>query len=702
MIRDFRPLQIVHDFCFTPIGMKQMNGWDEQASEAEKRRYITSRLSRLKSLGFGGVVINVAFDQYMEDETAWDRFLFAFDEADRLGLRIWIYDEQYYPSGLAGGLTLREHPEWEAQALSCVTRDTDGAQPPVRIQSPYGHGSLKFAFAVPKDEKGALLFSGTMDLSRFQSVGGGLAWQAPKGQSFRVYAFFLRTQYEGSYVCHDLRTASRPPCAMNPAATEYFLRLTLGEYEKRLGKERTEKVEAFFTDEPGLTGYTPWTEGRVPGETPYPSKAILEIPDLKIPIYPFLPWSAAIEKNMENRFSMLPRLFEGQDGQAEQLREEFWRMIPDAVDAGWSRPYHQWAEKMGVQYSGHFRSVRRIEDHPVICGDLLRALGQMHIPGTDRLDSLPETRQQHNDAKLASSAARHYGRKDVMNEISHMYNSKDPLTLPMMCCTAAQQYARGVTVFASYYDEHILPDEGYQAYTGYVAHMGERLDRGDPQAEALVYLPYEQMRRLRPALNGGSEEALVALREETWRIVSQLAQNQVDCDLVNEEILSASRIEGNKIVTPTGFRYARLIFPSVSFLPEKIGQLAAQAAQHHIPVYMTGAQRPVEGLAEGGSLIFGEGFDQKSAVGLRIREDAPSVLHLHKERETEDLELLVQQEHKPIRFSVLLPGESAQVSVWEAETDREYPAAWRQEGGFTLLDVALPPYGAVIITRRRA
>ena len=89
MIRDFRPLQIVHDFCFTPIGMKQMNGWDEQASEAEKRRYITSRLSRLKSLGFGGVVINVAFDQYMEDETAWDRFLFAFDEADRLGLRIW-------------------------------------------------------------------------------------------------------------------------------------------------------------------------------------------------------------------------------------------------------------------------------------------------------------------------------------------------------------------------------------------------------------------------------------------------------------------------------------------------------------------------------------------------------------------------------------------------------------------------------------
>ena len=170
----------MHDFRFTPIGMKEPNGWPEGADEATKRACVAARLARLKALGFGGVVINVDFDRYLEDEAAWERFLFAFDEAVALGLRVWIYDEQYYPSGLAGGLVLRDHPEWEAQALCCVARDAAGAGAPVRVQSPYGHGSLRFAFAVPRDADGALRFDRTADVSRFRSAGGGLAWRPPE------------------------------------------------------------------------------------------------------------------------------------------------------------------------------------------------------------------------------------------------------------------------------------------------------------------------------------------------------------------------------------------------------------------------------------------------------------------------------------------------------------------------------------------
>ena len=698
----FRPLQIVHDFRFTPIGMKEPNGWPEGADEAAKRACVAARLARLKALGFGGVVINVDFDRYLEDEAAWERFLFAFDEAVALGLRVWIYDEQYYPSGLAGGLVLRDHPEWEAQALCCVARDAAGAGAPVRVQSPYGHGSLRFAFAVPRDADGALRFDRTADVSRFRSAGGGLAWRPPEAGAWRVYAFFMRTHYEGSYVCQGLRTASRPPCAMNPDATERFLRLTLDEYARRLGPARLAKAEAFFSDEPGLAVHEPWPEGRTPGRTPFPSQAILEPADLAIPILPFLPWSAAVERGMEGRLSALPEIFEGAGERADRLRERFWELLPDAVEAGWFEPYRRRAEALGVRSAGHLRNAWRIEDHVVVCGDLLRALGRMHVPGTDRLDSLPETRAPGDDSRLAASAARHYGRKDVLCEISHMYNGTDPLTLPMMRCTAAQQFARGTTVFASYYDERLLPDADYRAYTDFVARLGARLAAGEPRAEALVYLPYGQFRRLLPGLAAGGAAPTAALREEIWRIVRELAARQVDFDFVNEEILAASRVEGGRLVTPRGDRYARLVFPPAGFLPERIGRLAAEAARAGIPVHMTGAPRRVDGLPGGAELRFGESFAEKSRTGLRLLGDAPSVLHLHKENGAEDLELLVQQRREPIRFAAELPGPSAALTAWFAETDREVPLEGRPAGGATRFELEMPPYGAAIVARTRA
>lgn len=155
-------------------------------------------------------------------------------------------------------------------------------------------------------------------------------------------------------------------------------------------------------------------------------------------------------------------------------------------------------------------------------------------------------------------------------------------------------------------------------------------------------------------------------------------------------------------MTPRGDRYARLVFPPAGFLPERIGRLAAEAARAGIPVHMTGAPRRVDGLPGGAELRFGESFAEKSRTGLRLLGDAPSVLHLHKENGAEDLELLVQQRREPIRFAAELPGPSAALTAWFAETDREVPLEGRPAGGATRFELELPPYGAAIVARTRA
>lgn len=39
----------------------------------------------------------------------------------RRGMRLWVYDERGYPSGGAGGVTLRDYPDGEAQGVVCIT-----------------------------------------------------------------------------------------------------------------------------------------------------------------------------------------------------------------------------------------------------------------------------------------------------------------------------------------------------------------------------------------------------------------------------------------------------------------------------------------------------------------------------------------------------------------------------------------------------
>jgi hypothetical protein len=71
----------------------------------------------LGSQGFGGVVCNVSFADYLQSEERWQAFVRAVTEAKAAGMALWLYDERGYPSGTAGGLTLEGHPEWEAQGL---------------------------------------------------------------------------------------------------------------------------------------------------------------------------------------------------------------------------------------------------------------------------------------------------------------------------------------------------------------------------------------------------------------------------------------------------------------------------------------------------------------------------------------------------------------------------------------------------------
>ena len=121
------PLKIIHNFPYAPT-----------ATLDEKKAVVTSYLLDIQSRGFGGIVNNVCTRNYTLDPEEWEVFAFTADECERLGLRLWIYDEDGYPSGAAGGLTIAENPDFEATAVVMV-KESIGAGENKVIDLPRGH-----------------------------------------------------------------------------------------------------------------------------------------------------------------------------------------------------------------------------------------------------------------------------------------------------------------------------------------------------------------------------------------------------------------------------------------------------------------------------------------------------------------------------------------------------------------------------------
>jgi len=75
--------------------------WNDRVSKTE----IDEQLADFKSKGIGGAFVHPRpglITPYLSPE--WlDLFKYAVDTGRRLGMKIWIYDENSYPSGFGGG-----------------------------------------------------------------------------------------------------------------------------------------------------------------------------------------------------------------------------------------------------------------------------------------------------------------------------------------------------------------------------------------------------------------------------------------------------------------------------------------------------------------------------------------------------------------------------------------------------------------------
>ena len=693
------------------------------------------QLRELRDKGMHGVVFHGRYGlelPYLSDAYL-DRICLGVEEANRLGLAAWIYDEMNWPSGTADKRVLKARPDLAQRYLECVSFTITG--PWFMCLTGEDSRYLDFqrstpvaAFAIGDDGR-------VVDLTPNLSFSKVVPWEVPPGTWRLCYLVEKRAEY---YID-----------ALDPEATAEFLRLGYAPYVDALGTNGNgpgRSLVGFYSDEPAMHYFL------TAGDNP------------------IVPWT----RNMFRRFaerngydlrSRLIDLFFDVRPDAARTRHDFYSTTTELYSQAYYRQIRDWCRERGVLFTAHLlyeewlRAMVRVE------GNLFRHYEQMDVTAVDHLYPVIGTREQpdqHVAMKVASSAAHHTRSPRLICEsFGGIFMDA---TMQRMKWIADWEYVLGVNLLNPHGFHYTFegarkrdwpPSMFYQypwwpwygEFSAYISRTSELLTGGRHVAKVAVLWPINAMfaaylPQTRTPLSEAVEGGLNILTDLLLRL-------HHDFDYLDEEILAAAELDGGRVrvadeeyelvvVPPMAHlraptldaleRFAAgggkvlgvLMAPSAAFGPagmEDAGErmaalLGTPAGEGGNGFALSRRDHPGGGAGAflaGDMAVLGQGPGEirdrfaaalADGIGALISPDVEisnqEVFCLHRRRDHRDLYFLVNPTFEDQTMRVRLPGEPTP-ALWDPTTGEARPAGSWTEDGWTAFDLTLPPVGSVFV-----
>lgn len=337
----------------------------------------------MKEMGFGGYFMHSRsglITEYLGDE--WFEFINdVADYGEKVGMESWLYDEDRWPSGSAGGIVTRD-PAYRMKSLYVFEMS------PAQFT---WDGDVLRAFAAKVDGNRLLSY-------REITAETDPAALAEEDPSVRILKFAIvpdapESVYNGTTYIDTMMLA----------ATEKFLELTHEEYLKRCGDRIGTSIRGIFTDEPHRGKFL---SNRQVSEDGIMSCAISYTDD--------------IFEELEKRYGYdargrLPELFYRYDGDGTaRLKHDYTDLACNLFNERFAVPINEWCRKHGIAFTGHVLHENSFMNQTVPNGSLMRFYENMGIPG---IDILTEYDHCYWAARQVSSAARQMGQKWILSEL---------------------------------------------------------------------------------------------------------------------------------------------------------------------------------------------------------------------------------------------------------------------------------------------
>src|SRR5829696_3507791 len=695
------------------------------------------QLRELRDKGMHGVVFHGRYSlelPYLSDAYL-HRIRLGVEEANRLGLAAWVYDEMNWPSGTADKRVLKARPDLAQRYLECVSFTITG--PWFMCLTGEDSRYLDFqrstpvaAFAIGDDGR-------VIDLTRNLSFSKVVPWEVPPGTWRLCYMVEKRAEY---YID-----------ALDPEATAEFLRLGYAPYLQALGNGDRDSggrsLVGFYSDEPAMHYFL------TAGDNP------------------IVPWTKGMfrrfaERNGYDLRSRLIDLFFDVRPDAARTRHDFYSTTTELYSQAYYRQIRDWCREHGVLFTAHLlyeewlRAMVRVE------GNLFRHYEQMDVTAVDHLYPVIGTREQpdqHVAMKVASSAAHHTASPRLICEsFGGIFMDA---TMQRMKWIADWEYVLGVNLLNPHGFHYTFegarkrdwpPSMFYQypwwpwygEFSAYISRTSELLSGGRHVAKVAVLWPINAMfasylPQTRTPESQAIEHGLNVLTDTLLRL-------HHDFDYLDEEVLAAAEVDGGR-VRVADEDYELVLVPPMTHLRaatlDSLERFAAGGGKVLGVLLAPGAALGPDGLEDararleallgapaggggggfalsrrdhpgGGAGAFlagevavlseapGPGRDGLAAtlaeaVGSLIEPDVeisnPEVFALHRRRDGRDLWFLVNTTFEPRAMRVRLPG-GPQAALWDPTTGETRPAGARVgEDGWTAFDLTLPPVGSVFV-----
>ncbi len=457
-----------------------------------------------------------------------DRVKLAVEEANRLGMKTWIYDEMNWPSGTADLQVLRSRPDLSQRYLECIDFIQRG--PWFTYLTGEDSRYLDFERSIPVAAFAISTKGEILDLTSNLSFEKVIPWEVPPGHWRVMFIVEKRVEY---YID-----------ALNPEATAEFLRVGYEPYRTALQDQFTTQVPGFYTDEPAMHYYL----------------AAIDTP--------VIPWTLDMlrrfnDRNGYNLRPYLPHLFFDLGPDSARVRYDFYSTLTAFYAEAFYKQIHTWCQQHEVVFTGHLLYEEYLRRVIRTGGNLFRHYEHMDVIGVDHLYPYIGTQDrpdEHVAMKLGSSAAHHLGSERLLCEsFGGIFMDA---TMQRMKWITDWEYVLGVNLINPHGFHYTLegqrkrdwpPSMFYQypwwhyygAFSDYVSRLSHLLSGGRHVAKVAVLWPiHAMMANYTPQTHNALGDRI---EHDFNTLTDLLLRLHYDFDYLDEEILARAEIRDGRI-----------------------------------------------------------------------------------------------------------------------------------------------------------
>lgn len=528
---------------------------------------ILLQLDEMKHSGITAFFLHVR-DGNTEESYGTDLFFkrvkFIIEQAKKRGIKVWLYDEDSYPSGNCGGKIAIENPELIANALKVIKIHNDGSGV---LKKVLGRVKGLFGYIVDKNTKenqkvlidcfGPIrrnwykviedrVYVNDLEDLHYKMFRGEtnyteIIFEAEVPKDVDVYVAYLEP------LNVDERFGAYVDC-LNEKTADMFIQSTHEKYKRYLGEYFGTQIPGIFLDEPNVGGILPFTE------------ELFE--------YFYNKYSYRLENN-------LFKLSKDYDGDGEKFIKDYLKACTELFNKNFIGKIKDWCVKNGLILTGHFGGEESLGYQTISGQNIYRNLRAMDVQGFDVITYNIGSKERPRllaGANISVSAAIHENKEKVLAECFALYpydagyvllkRTSDWLFVNGINKLVPHAFHYGYSAFQradagkSYFFQDANFGE-YKAFAGYVGRSCKLLLDYQRKNDVLVVIPYESV--LERILRNNCQES-IAPEEDYFRFISLAAEKHLGVDSVDLKAIYDARITDSGEVIVGGGCYKTVYF----------------------------------------------------------------------------------------------------------------------------------------------